>query len=104
MVMSILERRQEIGLRRALGATRRHIALQFSAEALLLSLLGGTAGILAGLAITAGYAHTRNWTFSIAPTVLLAALGAAVTVGLTAGLYPAIRAARIPPTKALRAA
>jgi putative ABC transport system permease protein len=103
MVMSVLERRQEIGVRRALGANRRHITLQFSVEALLLSLLGAAAGILTGIAITAGYAHSRQWTTAIAPTVIIAALLAAIVVGLAAGLYPAIRAARIPPTEALRA-
>jgi putative ABC transport system permease protein len=104
MVMSVLERRQEIGIRRALGATRRHITLQFSAEALLLAILGGATGILTGIAITTGYAHSRHWTTAIAPTVTIAAFLAAILVGLAAGLYPAIRAARIPPTEALRTA
>jgi putative ABC transport system permease protein len=61
MGMAIIQRRTEIGLRRALGATRRHIAIQFTAEALILSALGGAAGILAGIMITAGYAHIRHW-------------------------------------------
>ena len=68
MVMAIIQRRTEIGLRRALGATRRHIAIQFTAEALTLSALGGAAGILTGILITAGYAHIRHWTTAIPPT------------------------------------
>ena len=103
MVMSVLERRQEIGSAARSAPTRRHITLQFSAEALLLSILGGTTGILTGITITAAYAHSRHWPTAIAPTVTTAAFLAAITVGLTAGLDPAIRAARIPPTEALRA-
>jgi putative ABC transport system permease protein len=102
MVMAIIQRRREIGLRRALGATRRHIAIQFTAEALILSALGGAAGILAGILITAAYAHSRHWSTAIPPTLLPGALAAALTFGLLAGLYPAIRAARLSPTDALR--
>lgn len=104
MVMAIIQRRIEIGLRRALGATRRHSAIQFTAEALILSALGGAAGIFAGILITAGYAHIRHWSTTIPPTLLPAALAAALTYGLIAGLYPAIRAARLSPTDALRGA
>jgi putative ABC transport system permease protein len=100
--MAIIQRRREIGLRRALGATRRHIAIQFTAEALILSALGGAAGILIGVLITAGYAHPRHWSTSTPPTLFAGALAAALIVGLTAGLYPAARAARLPPTDALR--
>jgi len=103
MVMAIVQRRTEIGLRRALGATRRHIAIQFTAEALILSALGGSAGILAGILTTVGYAHARHWSATIPPTLIPGALAAALTVGLTAGLWPAIRAARLAPTDALRA-
>jgi putative ABC transport system permease protein len=103
MVMAIIQRRAEIGLRRALGATRRHIGIQFTAEALILSALGGGAGILAGVAITAGYAQARHWSTTIPPTVVPSALAAARGIGLIAGLYPSIRAARLAPTDALRA-
>jgi putative ABC transport system permease protein len=102
MVMAIIQRRREIGLRRALGATRRHIAIQFTSEALTLSALGGAAGILAGILITAGYAHIRHWSTAIPLTLPPAALAAALAFGLIAGLYPATRAARQPPTDALR--
>jgi putative ABC transport system permease protein len=102
MVMAIIQRRTEIGLRRALGATRRHIAIQFTAEALILSAMGGAAGILVGVMITAGYAHARHWSTTIPPTLFSGALAAALTFGLIAGLYPAIRAARLSPTDALR--
>jgi putative ABC transport system permease protein len=102
MVMAIIQRRTEIGLRRALGATRRHIAMQFTAEALILSALGGAAGILAGVLITAGYAHARHWSTAVPPALFPGALAAALTFGLIAGLYPAARAARLAPTDALR--
>jgi putative ABC transport system permease protein len=100
--MAIIQRRREIGLRRALGATRRHIAIQFTSEALTLSALGGAGGILAGILITSAYAHIRHWRTAIPPTLPPAALAAALTFGLIAGLYPAIRAARQSPTDALR--
>jgi putative ABC transport system permease protein len=102
MVMAIIQRRTEIGLRRALGATRRHIAIQFTAEALILSALGAASGILAGILITAGYAHIRHWSTAIPPALFPGALGAALGFGLIAGLYPAVRAARLSPTDALR--
>jgi putative ABC transport system permease protein len=102
MVMAIVQRRTEIGLRRALGATRRHIAIQFTAEALILSALGAAVGILTGILITAGYARARHWSTALPPTLFAGALAAALTVGLLAGLYPAIRAARLSPTDALR--
>ncbi len=102
MVMAIIQRRTEIGLRRALGATRRHITIQFTAEALILSALGGAAGILAGILITAAYAHTRHWSTTIPPALVPGALAAALAFGLIAGLYPAVRAARLAPTDALR--
>jgi putative ABC transport system permease protein len=102
MVMTIIQRRTEIGLRRALGATRRHIAIQFTAEALMLSTLGAAGGILAGVLITAGYAHARHWSTAIPPVLFPGALAAALAFGLIAGLYPAVRAARLSPTDALR--
>jgi len=102
MFVSVLERRSEIGLRRALGATRRHIAAQFLAEALLLSAIGGSAGVLCGVFATAGYATWQGWSILIPPLSIWAALTAALLIGAVAGLYPAIRAARLSPTEALR--
>ncbi|MFC7546462.1 ABC transporter permease [Plantactinospora sp. GCM10030261] len=103
MVISVLERRGEIGLRRALGATRGHISIQFLGEALLLSALGGVAGLLVGVAGTAGYAATRGWPVAIPGYVPLGGLATTVVIGTLAGLYPALRAARLSPTEALLA-
>jgi len=102
MVISVLERRREIGLRRALGATRSHIRQQFLAEALFLSLLGGVAGVLLGTAVTAVFAAARGWPLAVPPVLLGAGLGATLVIGALAGLWPAVRAARIPPTEALQ--
>ncbi len=102
MVISVLERRSEIGLRRALGATRPHIRRQFVAESLLISTAGGLAGLLLGVAVTIGYAHVRGWGAVFPVWVFAGAPGAAVAVGVAAGLYPALRAARLSPTEALR--
>jgi putative ABC transport system permease protein len=102
MVISVLERRSEIGLRRALGATRRHVAEQFLAEALLLSVLGGLAGTIIGVSATAIYALTQHWSVQIPPLALYGGIGAAMAIGAIAGLYPATRAARLSPTEALR--
>lgn len=102
MVISVLERRREIGLRRALGATRAHIRRQFLAEALFLSLLGGVAGVLLGVAVTALFAALRGWPPAIPSVVLVAGLVATLVIGALAGLWPAVRAARIPPTEALQ--
>ncbi len=104
MVISVLERRSEIGLRRALGATRRHVAEQFLAEAILLSALGGLAGTVIGVAATAIYALTQHWSVQIPAAALYGGTGAALAIGAIAGLYPATRAARLSPTEALRTA
>jgi putative ABC transport system permease protein len=98
----VLERRSEIGLRRALGATRRQIAGQFLAEAILLAVLGGAAGVAAGAIATAVYASTRHWTTVVPASAWVGGLGAAVLIGALAGLLPAVRAARLSPTEALR--
>jgi putative ABC transport system permease protein len=101
MVISVLERRSEIGLRRALGATRGQIRAQFLAEAILLSLVGGAAGVIAGAAATAAYAHGHGEAVVIPPQAWAGGLAAAVIIGALAGLLPAIRAARLSPTQAL---
>jgi putative ABC transport system permease protein len=101
MVISVLERRQEIGLRRALGATRRHIRLQFLTESVLLSLFGGLAGVLLGLGVTLSYARYRDWPLVLPVPALVGGVLTAVLVGAVAGLYPARRAARLSPTEAL---
>lgn len=102
MVISVLERRSEIGLRRALGATRGHIRIQFLAEAAMLSVLGGVVGIAAGAAATAVYAFTKGWAVVVPPLAWGGGFGAALAIGLIAGLFPALRAARMTPTDALR--
>ena len=101
MVISVLERRSEIGLRRALGATRGQIRTQFLAEAILLSLAGGAAGVIAGAAATAAYARGHGEAVVIPPDAWAGGLAAAVIIGALAGLLPAIRAARLSPTQAL---
>jgi putative ABC transport system permease protein len=102
MVISVLERRSEIGLRRALGATRRHVSVQFLSEALLLSALGGVGGVLLGAAVTAAYDLARGWAVVVPMVGLAGGLAAALGIGAVAGLYPATRAARLAPTDALR--
>ena len=101
MIISVLERRQEIGLRRALGATKGQIRTQFLAEAILLALAGGTTGDVAGAAATAVYAHAKGWPIVIPAEAWAGGLGAALLIGALAGLVPAIRAARLSPTRAL---
>jgi len=101
MVISVLERRSEIGLRRALGATRGHIRTQFLSEAILLALAGGIAGIAMGTLATAIYAHTKDWAVVIPPQAWAGGITATVVIGALAGLLPAIRAARLSPNEAL---
>ena len=102
MIISVLERRSEIGLRRALGATKGQVRAQFFTEALLLSLLGGAAGITLGALATVIYAATKHWVVVVPMTAVAGGLGAALAVGAIAGLLPAIRAASLSPTEALR--
>ena len=102
MVISVLERRSEIGLRRALGATKGHIRTQFLSEAILLAVLGGAVGVGVGVLATAIYASTKGWAV-VVPTIAWAGgFGAALMIGAVAGLLPALRAARLSPTDALR--
>ncbi|MBI5089147.1 MAG: ABC transporter permease [Actinobacteria bacterium] len=102
MVISVLERRSEIGVRRALGATRLHIGVQFLLEALLLSLLGGVGGAALGSAVTAVYAESRGWSVDLPTLPLALGVLTAVAVGLLAGVSPAIRAARLDPAESIR--
>lgn len=101
MIISVLERRSEIGLRRALGATKGHIRIQFLAEAILLALIGGGVGVGLGVLSTAGYASTKGWAVVVPTVAWTGGLGSAVLIGAVAGLLPALRAARMSPTEAL---
>ncbi|WP_409495000.1 ABC transporter permease [Amycolatopsis sp. cmx-11-12] len=101
MVISVLERRREIGLRRALGATKRQVRGQFLAESVLLSGLGGIAGVLVGVLVTSAYALSQGWPAVLPVGALLGGVGVSALVGAVAGAYPAMRAARLPPTQAL---
>ncbi|MEN3309007.1 MAG: putative transport system permease protein [Micromonosporaceae bacterium] len=103
MVISVLERRAEIGLRRSLGATRGQIRLQFLAESLLLSALGGAGGVLIGIAVTTLYASAQSWPALVPAWATAGGVAAPLLIGAIAGLYPAIRAARLAPTEALAA-
>ncbi|MFC5801726.1 ABC transporter permease [Streptomyces formicae] len=104
MVISVLERRAEIGLRRSLGATRGQIRTQFLCESLLLSALGGVGGVLLGIGVTAGYATYQGWPTVVPAWAMAGGVGATLVIGGLAGIYPAVRAARLPPTEALAAA
>jgi len=102
MVISVLERRSEIGLRRALNTTRGHVAIQFLGEALLLGAIGGTSGIFLGVVVTAIYASIKGWATLIPPAAMIGGIAAALLIGGIAGLQPAIKAANLSPTEALR--
>ena len=101
MVISVLERRSEIGLRRALGATKGDIRTQFLSEAMLLALLGGAAGVVLGAISTAVYASAKHWAIVVPVLAWAGGIGAAIVIGAIAGLWPALRAARLSPTEAL---
>jgi putative ABC transport system permease protein len=103
MVISVLERRAEIGLRRSLGATRGQVRLQFLVESQLLSALGGVGGALLGIAVTASYASYQGWPSVVPAWATVGGIGATLVIGGIAGLYPAIRASRLAPTEALAA-
>jgi putative ABC transport system permease protein len=102
MIISVLERRSEIGLRRALGATKSQIRTQFLAESILLAVIGGVVGVLTGAAATVVYATSKSWAVVIPFEAWAAGIGSAILIGAVAGLMPAIRASRMPPTVALR--
>jgi putative ABC transport system permease protein len=102
MVISVLERRSEVGLRRALGAKRVHIAVQFLSESVFVSALGGISGAALGTAATVAYATNQSLTLSVPPAALAGGIALAMGIGAIAGIYPAARAARLSPTAALR--
>lgn len=104
MVISVLERRSEIGLRRALGATKGQIRTQFLGESVLLAVIGGIVGVLVGAAATAVYAGAQGWAVVIPAEAWAGGIAAALLIGAGAGLLPAVRASRLPPTVALRTA
>jgi putative ABC transport system permease protein len=101
LVISVLERRSEIGLRRSLGATRGQIRVQFLAESLLLSVLGGAGGVFIGVAVTSFYAVLQDWPTAVPLWATAGGVGATLVIGALAGLYPAVRAAWLSPTLAL---
>ena len=102
MIISVLERRSEIGLRRALGATKSQIRTQFLAESILLAVIGGVVGVMAGAAATAAYASSKSWAVVIPVEAWSGGIASAILIGAFAGLMPAVRASRMPPTVALR--
>jgi len=102
MVISVLERRSEIGVRRALGATRTHIGVQFIMESALLAFLGGILGIAIGAAVTFAYARSQNWIVTLPLVALAGSVAATLLLGIVSGLYPAVRAARLDPVEAIR--
>ena len=102
MIVSVLERRSEIGLRRALGATKGQIRAQFLGESILLAVIGGVIGVLAGAAATAVYASSKSWAVVIPVEAWVGGIASAILIGAFAGLLPAVRASRMPPTVALR--
>src|SRR5205814_1194618 len=102
MIVSVLERRSEIGLRRALGATKGEIRAQFLGEAILLALMGGVIGVAAGVAATAAYAAAKGWAIAIPVEAWSGGIASAIVIGTLAGLLPAVRASGMPPTVALR--
>jgi putative ABC transport system permease protein len=103
MVISVLERRAEIGLRRSLGATRGQIRLQFLTESQLLAALGGAGGVAIGIVVTAVFAVTQGWPTVVPVWAMAGGVLATLLIGAVAGLYPAVRAARLAPTEALAA-
>jgi len=102
MVMSVLERRMEIGVRRSIGATRREIRYQFLLESIVLSGIGGLVGVVLGTGVTLGYTNYTDIVFSIPVSQVLGAILLALLIGAISGVYPAIKASKIQPAEAVR--
>jgi putative ABC transport system permease protein len=102
MLVSVTERTREIGLRMAVGGRRRDILMQFLVEAVALCMLGGLIGVVIGVGLAIGVAHTAEWPILISPDVVLLALAAAASTGIFFGFFPARRAAMLNPIEALR--
>ena len=102
MVIGVIERRLEIGLRRAIGATKAHVRRQFLTESLMLAAIGGASGVALGSVVTAVYATMQGWRVVVPPLATVGGFLAALAIGVLAGIYPAARAANLPPTEALR--
>jgi putative ABC transport system permease protein len=100
-LVSVMERTEEIGVRRALGATRRHIIIQFLFETLFTGLIAGLIGSALGIISVLAVSIVNQWTPFISPTLLFEGTGIGAAVGLISGVYPSYRASRVNPIVAL---
>jgi ABC-type antimicrobial peptide transport system permease subunit len=102
LLVSVTERTREIGLRMAIGARRLHVLLQFLTEAVFLSLVGGVAGIIFGVAVSETISLVSGWPTPISLTAVLGGFTFSAAVGIFFGYYPARKAANLDPIEALR--
>ena len=102
MLVSVTERTREIGIRKAIGAKRRNILMQFMLEALALSLVGGLLGVAFGVGGSLSIASLQNWRVKLAPETSILAFSFSALVGIFFGFYPALKASKLNPIEALR--